>query len=439
MNRSPNSSPQPIPSRYSSKENASAHKRREQSEHRYANRLITTNLSGRKALYQGIYFLSVAAIGLTLCIKMLISNSLPDMGTTALLAVLGLISYHLPVSLPSGVQINPGFPLLMAALFRHGIACAIIVIVPSMLLHFWTRNHGLTNCLFNAGQFTLSLYAAMAVGMRMGWRPGIPATDKDVVTIILMILSYDVVNNLFLTGANLFENPTSFTQSFAKTFFTDRKWVMGVRTFLTVIAMVLCSYMGNLVFLIVFIGVMVLRRQNEFQKELIERTRESLTDPLTGVYNVRYVRMWIETEFPRLAAKKEPCAILFIDVDNLKHINDVYGHEIGNCLLRHLSEVMRKNIRGEDILARYGGDEFIILCPGTDARGGFLVGERILSAAQSQPVCSDEVEIALNLSLGVASWPAHGDTPYDVIRMADKAMYLSKRRGGNRVMLADEL
>ena len=102
------------------------------------NRLITTSLVGRQALYQGLYFVSVAAIGLSLCAKTLLNGNFPEPSTTVLLVLFGLISYHLPVELPSGIYVNPGFPLLMGALFRYGIAPALLVIVPSMLLHFWS-------------------------------------------------------------------------------------------------------------------------------------------------------------------------------------------------------------------------------------------------------------------------------------------------------------
>lgn len=405
----------------------------------YRNRWITTNLVGREALYQGLYLASIAAIGFPLCVKTLLNGIFPEQRTVVMLALFGLISYHLPVALPSGVQMNPGFPLLMATLYCYGVAPALLVIVPSMLLHFWTRKHGLANCIFNAGQFTLCLYAANKVGAWMGWVPGVAATDKDIFTIILMILVYDVTNTVFITGADLFVSKTSFVESFVKNFFTERKSVMAVQGFITLMGTVVASHLGDMAFMIIFVGVMMLRRQNEFQKELLEKTKESQTDPLTGIYNLRYVREWIDTEFSQLALNNEHCAVIFIDVDRLKHINDRYGHDTGNSLLCHLSEVIKDNIRNEDVLARYGGDEFLVLCPKTDTFGGLAVGQRILDAARFEAIESDDETVEMNLSIGVASWPEHGDTAYDVIRMADKAMYISKRRGGNEVASADKL
>jgi len=368
-----------------------------------------------------------------------LNGNFPEPSTTVLLVLFGLISYHLPVALPSGIYVNPGFPLLMGALFRYGIAPALLVIVPSMLLHFWTRRHGLSNCLFNAGQFTLSLYAAKQVGSWMGWVAGVAATDRDLVTIVLMILAYDATNILFITGADLFVSKTSFLEAFVKNFFTDRKSLMAVRGFLTLVGTVISSHLGNTAFVVIFVGVMLLRRQNEFQKELLQKTKESQTDPLTGIYNLRYLREWVDTEFSNLALNNEPCTMIFIDVDGLKHINDLYGHDMGNCLLCHLSQVIKTSIRTEDVLARYGGDEFLVMCPKTNTSGGLVAAQRILNAARSESVSLGEAKIDINLSIGVASWPEHGDTAYDVIRMADKSMYMSKKHGGNRAMPADRL
>jgi hypothetical protein len=106
-------------------------------------RLIKTRLKGRDALPQIVHFLVFAAIGLPLCIKLLATRPLPEPKTTVLLIVLGLISYHLPVTMPSSVQFNPGFPLLMSALYVHGISACLLVVIPSMLLYFFTKKHGL--------------------------------------------------------------------------------------------------------------------------------------------------------------------------------------------------------------------------------------------------------------------------------------------------------
>lgn len=114
------------------------------------NRLITTKPEGRDAVALALYFSAFALAGLPLNIRIALTRPLPEPRTALLLSILGLVSYHLPATLPSNVRLHPGFPLLMGALYSHGCSAAILVIAPAMLLHFFTRRHGLLNCLFNA-------------------------------------------------------------------------------------------------------------------------------------------------------------------------------------------------------------------------------------------------------------------------------------------------
>jgi diguanylate cyclase (GGDEF)-like protein len=403
------------------------------------NRFIKTNLKGREVTYQAIYFLAVASVGIPLFIRVLLTRPLPEPKTTALLVTLGLVSYHLPVVLPSRVHILPGFPLVMGALFSHGIAAAALVIIPSFLLHFFTRKHGLCNCLFNAGQFTICLYTADYVGRLAGWNPGIPASSPDLIPVILMIVVYDAANILFVTGSRAIETREPVAESFVKMFYDDRKAVLAQRTFLAVVAMLLSSHMGNIAFIIVFIGVLSLRLQNRFQKELVEKTEEAETDPLTKTHNLRYLEKWMDTDFKALVESKKHCSVIFLDVDGLKAVNDAYGHSAGDQLLIHVAGIIADNTRSKDRIARYGGDEFIVLCPGTNLTQATSIAKRIREAASKKPFAYNEVTIEFGISIGVAAWPEHGETGTDIIRMADKAMYLAKTKGGNTVHTASKL
>ncbi len=403
------------------------------------NRLIKTNLKGREAIYQALYFLAVASVGIPLFIRILLTMPLPEPKTTALLAALGLVSYHLPVVLPSRVHILPGFPLVMGALFSHGIAAATLVIIPSFLLHFFTRKHGLCNCLFNAGQFTFCLYAADTVRRLVGWNPGTPASNLDLITVILMIAVYDITNILFVTGSRAIETKEPGTECFGKMFYDERKVVLAQRTFLAVVSMLLSSHMGNIAFVIVFVGVLCLRLQNRFQKELVEKTQEAETDPLTKTHNLRYLEKWLDTEFKALVESKKHCSVIFLDVDNLKTVNDTHGHSTGDQLLIHIAAIISANTRSKDRIARYGGDEFIVLCPNTNLTQAGSIAKRIQEAAGKKPFAYNGVTIEFGISIGVAAWPEHGETGTDVIRMADKAMYLSKTKGGNTIHTAAKL
>ncbi len=402
-------------------------------------RLIRSRLEGREAVPLALYFLAIAAIGIPLCVNILITEPSPDWLTGVLFLCIGLISFHLPVVMPSGVQIHPGSPIVLGALFRYGMPTALITIIPSFLLHFFTWKHGLLNCLFNAGQFTICLYAAKSVGILTGWQQGLPATDLDLIPIILMKSAFDIANIFFVSIARSIDNKEPWRKSFMQMFYNERRSSFMFEMFLCIVSMLISSYLGYSAPIIILAGVLALRLQNIFEKELVVRTYEAETDQLTKLYNLRYIEKWLENDFKLLARDRKSCSFIFADVDGLKAINDVYGHEAGDHLLAHVAKVISSNIRSNDWVARYGGDEFVIACPNTDTRQAVSIANRIINATKENHFFYSGLQIGFALSFGVATWPEHGETGFDIIRMADKAMYLAKKEGGSCVRTADEL
>lgn len=405
----------------------------------FSGRFVATPLRGRDAVPQIIYLLTLAAVGLPLCIRILLTIPLPGPRTTLLLSALGLVSYHLPVALPSRINIHPGFPLLMSALYCYDIAAAVLVVVPSALLVFFTGKRGLCNCLFNAGQFTLCLYATRCVGLWAGWQPGVPADSRALAAILLMILTYDVLNALLVTGAICIDTKRPFRECFVRTCLTQRKAMLPQQIFMTVVAMLLSSHMGDIAFAIVFIGVISLRSQNIFQRELVVRTEEAETDPLTKTYNMRYLDRWLTAKLSTAADGKNLCSFLFADIDGMKSVNDRYGHDTGDNLLIHVTQILLGSVRAQDQVVRYGGDEFVVALPGIDLEQATAVASRIVQATRSTPFLAHGEKVEFGISVGVASWPEHGDTVLDAIRMADKAMYLAKNDQGDSVRSAAAL
>ncbi|HHY11555.1 MAG TPA: GGDEF domain-containing protein [Firmicutes bacterium] len=276
-------------------------------------------------------------------------------------------------------------------------------------------------------------------GITARLQQGVPADNKAVLAICLMILAYDVLNIILVTGSIVIDTRDPFWECFVRTFYFERRAILPQRTFLTIVAMLLTSHMGNIAFLIVFAGVISLRFQNIFQRELAVRTEEAETDPLTDTYNMRYLRRWLSTKIGTADDSKSHCSFIFADVDGLKTVNDKYGHETGNSLLVHVAQILVANVRSKDRVARYGGDEFVVACPDTDLAQATSVAMRILEASNKQPFVANGSKIAFGISMGVASWPEHGETAFDIIRMADKAMYLAKKSGGNTLRSAANL
>lgn len=160
----------------------------------------------------------------------------------------------------------------------------------------------------------------------------------------------------------------------------------------------------------------------------------SETDELTGVLNMRGFSIAANRLFGQAVRYNRPASVLMIDSDNLKTVNDAHGHAAGNRLLRHVTALVQAELRYTDVLARYGGDEFIVLLPETPAKGALEVAGRIRDAIAGQPLELDGRLVRTTASIGAATHPPDGNTLDAVAARADRAMYRAKQAGRNRVV-----
>lgn len=158
----------------------------------------------------------------------------------------------------------------------------------------------------------------------------------------------------------------------------------------------------------------------------------SETDELTGLFNLRGFALAANRLFAQAVRHDRPTSVLMIDSDNLKGVNDSYGHEAGNRLLRHLSTAIQAELRFTDVAARYGGDEFIVLLPETPAKGAMEVAERIRVRIAGTPLELDAKRVVTSVSIGVAVYPEDGATLDALAAHADGALYAAKQDGRNR-------
>lgn len=155
--------------------------------------------------------------------------------------------------------------------------------------------------------------------------------------------------------------------------------------------------------------------------------RKLLLDEMTQVYNFRYLTKWLNTPF------EQHLTMLFLDIDDFKLFNDLYDHELGNRILVKLSRIIEECVRDEDIIVRYGGDEFAILLPGLSKLAGYKVAKRIVDKINYMPKVAGQNPITV--SIGIASTLEDSLDKHQLIMAADQAMYMAKRQGKNTICL----
>jgi diguanylate cyclase (GGDEF)-like protein len=159
----------------------------------------------------------------------------------------------------------------------------------------------------------------------------------------------------------------------------------------------------------------------------------SETDELTGIFNMRGFVVLANRLFAQAQRYERSASFLMVDSDNLKQVNDQHGHESGNGLLKHLVKAMQAQLRFTDVAARYGGDEFVVMLPDTPLRGALEVAERIRLAIEETPFAAEAGRVPCTVSIGVASYPEDGRSMDALLARADRALYLAKEGGRNRV------
>jgi diguanylate cyclase (GGDEF)-like protein len=161
-------------------------------------------------------------------------------------------------------------------------------------------------------------------------------------------------------------------------------------------------------------------------------------DPLTGIFNRRYFENQLSKELQRASRYEHTLSILFLDIDQFKKVNDEFGHQFGDSILSEISQIVERSLRSVDVVARYGGDEFIILLPETKKAQAFKTAQRLLHSIKNHDFFKNKLKVKeIAVSIGVAGFPEDAGGTYELIKKADTALYQAKAKGGNRALEAE--
>lgn len=168
--------------------------------------------------------------------------------------------------------------------------------------------------------------------------------------------------------------------------------------------------------------------------------QENITDPLIGIYNRRYLERRLSEEVARAKRYALPLAVLLLDIDHFKRINDQHGHRVGDLVLVHIGRVLLESVRSTEVVARYGGEEIVIIAPNTTLEHAAHLAERVRCAVESHALLveqgGDPWPVHVEASVGVAALGGEIATAEQLVHAADVAMYQAKQAGRNRVVVS---
>ena len=179
------------------------------------------------------------------------------------------------------------------------------------------------------------------------------------------------------------------------------------------------------------------KRYNEMLRDSVQATIEmAVTDSLTGLHNRRYLDSHLAGLFDKALGREKPLSLIICDLDRFKSVNDEFGHDVGDEVIREFAVRVRKNVRNLDLACRFGGEEFVVVMPDTDIALARIVAERIRLEISTHPflVRDGAAQLPVTVSLGVSTLEGPDDTPERMMKRADVALYNAKRAGRNQVM-----
>jgi diguanylate cyclase (GGDEF)-like protein len=324
------------------------------------------------------------------------------------------------------------YPIMIAALCTTGLSGAVWLILTSSLWHGIRKRGRISRIAFNMGSVAIALLAANSV-MVAFWgtsRLLAPLSADGLIRGLVVILTYHVVLTAAYSLLLYMEDPgLQFMPRLTCSLTKSMRWFMPSYYFFSLLLIHLAQTGGIIACLFFLSAIWALWRQFYFSKAYQQESIRAATDSLTGVANREGFRRYLGSA---LDATKLPAAVLFVDIDDFKSLNDRFGHEFGDKILCIVASLLKKFVRGNDLVVRWGGEEFVVFLWNTSVEQALTIAERICRAVRD---CELPLGAEATVSIGCS-----GTNDVEEVSMlvsaADDALYKAKHAGKDRVYVA---
>lgn len=378
----------------------------------------------------------IPTIGLTILLSHLPSlNPLTNVWIVVFMIV-NLFADLLSVALPTGIVVSLSYPILICSLLLFGPVGAMWVSIPGSLVTHILKKKEPFKIVYNISQIAISTYVA---GLFLPVKLDQIQLSHDLISIALAGVSFDIINFVLVIKIISIQRNRPFWNSL-KVSFLEMSTVRPIY-YVTGVIMALCfQAQGFLGAVLVIAPVLGAFFQLNAQNELKNQTSKANTDALTGLCNRHALEDWWNRELPTITDTNQTLSVVMIDIDDFKKVNDTFGHDVGDEVLKLVAETLNDNIRCSDCIFRYGGEEFVVVLPESNSEGSFQVAERIRSSISTTRLPDYDVHITVSVGLSsltnrLIEEEQTENIPNELIRRADNAMYVAKQSGKNQIQV----
>jgi diguanylate cyclase len=380
-----------------------------------------------------IYEWATGVLGLIIIVHVTVTQGLErDWLLVGCWALSYLLFSDKTVFLTPDAAFMPGYPIVIAALSTTGLSGAAWLVLTSFLWHGICNRGRISRIAFNMGSVAIALLVANSI-MVASWGTSNlpePLSTEGLVRGLVMVFTYHVVLTAAYSLLSYIGNPElQFIARLTRSLKKSVRWFMPSYYFFSLLLIHLAQTGGIVASLFFLSAIYALWRQFYLSQAYQQESVRAATDSLTGVANREGFRRYLGST---LSTNKLPASVLFVDIDDFKSLNDRFGHEFGDKILCIVASLLKKFVRGDDLVVRWGGEEFIVFLWNTSVEQALTIAERICRAVRT---CELPLGAEVTVSIG-CSGTNDVDQVSQLVSAADDALYKAKHAGKDRVYAA---